>query len=196
MAPLQKKSPRTSSLYKSVTCWSSLIQTSQEAPKEPENPGPQTACPLSLLPHILLSRYNPSYQWPPKLSQGLLQRPPPNQISLSSFPNHLRNPQEEQEDLEDPFLCDLLDLTPQKHKSTPPSSMLFGAASGALEEKDLQMMMTLETKEMTLPTMSPMRQAYRTMSPSPWLKTSNLWDPSQESSMKNEPEQTPFSPST
>src|SRR6266851_8907376 len=124
-APPQRKSPKTSTLYRSVTRWSSLIQTSQEAPREPENPGPQTACPLSLLLHILLSRANPSYQWPPKLLQGLLQRPPPNQISLSSFPNHLRNLQEKQEDLENHFLLDQIDSIPTKPGSELPSLMLF-----------------------------------------------------------------------
>src|SRR6267154_4565671 len=114
MAPPQTKSPPTSSLYRSVTRWSSLIQNSQEAPKEPENPGVQNEPQLSLLPHILLSRNNPSYKWPPTLLQELLRRPPPNQISLSSFPNHLRNLQEEQEDLEDPFLLEPAVSTPKK----------------------------------------------------------------------------------
>src|SRR5216683_5602709 len=134
MAPPQKKSPKTSSLYRSVTHWSSLIQTSQKAPKEPENPGPQTTRPLSLLPHILLSRHNPSYRWPPRLLQGALQRPPPNQISLSSFPNHLRNLQEEQEDLEDPFLSEPISSTPKNRELEQPSSMLFEGISDPREE--------------------------------------------------------------
>src|SRR5216683_5612783 len=142
--PQKKKSPQTSSLYKSVTRWSSLIRNSQEAPKEPENPGDQNERPLSLLPHILLSRSNPSYRWPLRLLQELLQRPPPNQISLSSFPNHLRNPREEQEDLEDPFLSELTDSTLKRHESGPPSSMLFEGASDVKEEtpeeEDPQMM--------------------------------------------------------
>src|SRR5712671_6122470 len=146
MAPPQKKSPKTSSLYRSVTHWLSLIQTSQEAPREPENPGPQTTCPLSLLPHILLSRNNPSYRWLPKLLQGVLQRPPPNQISLSSFPNHLRNLQEEQEDLENPFLLEQIDSIPTKPESGLPSLMLFKDASTpkkeAEEEEDPQMTTT------------------------------------------------------
>src|SRR6266851_1028571 len=144
--PQKKKSPQTSSLYKSVTRWSSLIKTSQEAPKEPEKLGDQNEHPLSLLPHILLSRSNPGYRWPPKLLQELLRRPPPNQISLSSFPNHLKNLWEEQEDLEDPFLSDLLTLTTKKHESEPPSSMVFGGTSRtkdkALEEEDPQTMTT------------------------------------------------------
>src|SRR6266851_5654672 len=119
----------TSSLYRSVTRWSSLIQNSQEAQPKPENPGPQNEPQRSLLPHILLSRNNPSYQWPPRLLQELLQRPPPNQISLSSFPNHLRNLQEEQEDLENPFLLDQIDSTLMKPGSEPPSLMLFADVS-------------------------------------------------------------------
>src|SRR5712671_1257286 len=128
MTPPPTKELKTSLLYRSVTCWSSLINTSQEAPKEPENPGPQTSCPLSLLPHILLSQHNPSYQWPPKLLQGLSQRALPNTILLSHFPNLLRNPEEE---LEDPFLLDLIDLT--KLESEPPSLMLFRGTSNAKE---------------------------------------------------------------
>ena len=190
--PQRKKSPQTSSLYRSVTCWSSLIKNNQEAPKEPENPGAQNECPLSILPHILLSQNNPSYRWPPKLLQELLRRPPPNQISLSSFPNHLRNLQEEQEDLKDPFLLEQIDSAPKKHELEPPSSMLFGGASGtkeeAPEEGDPQMTMTWE-EETILPTMSPMRQGYRTMFPSPRPETSNLWDPSLESSTEIKPEQ-------
>jgi len=178
-----------------------LIQTNQEAPAEPENCGDQTECPLSILPHILLSRHNPSYRWPPKLLQELLCKPPPNQISLSSFPNHLRNPQEEQEDLENPFLLDPIGSTSRKHKSEPPSSMLFKGASDvkeeeAPEEETPQMMMTWETKGASLPMTSPMGQVYRTMSPSPRPGTSSLWDPSHESSMETEPEQKCSSPST
>src|SRR6267154_6897157 len=158
MATPQKPSPPTSSLYRSVTRWSSLIQNSQEAQKELENPGPQNEPQSSLLPHILLSRNNPSYRWPPKLLQELLWRPPPNQISLSSFPNHLRNPQEEQEDLEDPFLLELISSTTTKQESEPPSPMLFEGASDlkgeTLEERDPQMTMTWE-EETILPTMSP-----------------------------------------
>src|SRR5216683_7748447 len=177
MAPPQrKKNPPTSLLYRSITHWSLLIQNSQEAPKELESPGPQSECPLSILPHILLSRNNPSYRWPPKLLQELLRRPPPNQISLSSFPNHLRNPREEQEDLEDPFLLEPIGSTPKKRKSEQPSSMLFGGISDLKEEtpegQDPQMTMTWEEgKEMTLLTTSLMRQAYRTMSPSLRPKT-------------------------
>src|SRR5216683_3850896 len=109
--PRMKKNPPTSSLYRSVNHWSSLIQNSQEARPEPENPGPQNEPQPSLLPHILLTRNNPGYRWPPKLLQELLWRPPPNQILLSSFPNHLKNPREEQEDLEDPFLSELISST-------------------------------------------------------------------------------------
>ncbi len=188
MAPPQKKSLKTSSLYKSVTRWSLLIQTSQEAPKEPENPGPQNEHPLSLLPHILLSRHNPSYRWPLKLLQGVLQRPPPNQISLSSFPNHLRNPREEQEDLEDPFLSDQISLTLMKPESELASSMLFEDVSAPKEE--------VEEEETTLLTMSPMKTISRTMSPSPRPETSSLWDPSHKSSMETKLEQMHSSQST
>ena len=172
MTPPPTKELKTSLLYRSVTCWSSLINTSQEAPKEPENPGPQTSCPLSLLPHILLSQHNPSYQWPPKLLQGLSQRALPNTILLSHFPNLLRNPEEE---LEDPFLLDLIDLT--KLKSEPPSLMLFRGTSNAKENEEEgvhQTMRTLEIEEVTLLMMSPMEQVSRTMSLSSRLGTLNL----------------------
>jgi len=103
--------------------------------------------------------------------QGLSQRPLPNQISLSSFPNHLRNLQEEQEDLENPFLLDQIDSTLMKPGSEPPSLMLFADVSSpkeeVAEEEDPQMMTTKETEETTLQTMSLMRQIYRTMSLSP-----------------------------
>src|SRR6266851_6308815 len=181
MATPQKTKPPTSLLYRSVTRWSSLIQNSQETRPEPENPGPQNEPQPSLLPHILLSRNNPSYRWPPKLLQELLRRPPPNQISLSSFPNHLKNPQEEQEDLEDPFLSELISSTTKKHESEQHSSMLFGGASDlkeeTLEEQDPQ---TMEDTEEALPTTSPMMRIYKTMSPSPNPEISNLWDLSLE----------------
>src|SRR6266851_7484814 len=188
----------TSSLYRSITHWSSLIQNSQEAQPEPKNPGPQNEPRPSLLPHILLSRSNPSYRWPPKLLQELLRRPPPNQISLSSFPNHLKNPREEQEDLEDPFLSELIGSTTTKQGSEQPSSMLFGGTSDLKEEtlegQDPQM--TMEDEEETLLTMSLMMQIYRTISPSPSLETSSLWDPSLESSMETGLAQMPFLPNT
>src|SRR6266853_266991 len=129
MATPQKTKLPTSSLYRSVTHWSSQIQNDQETRPQPENPGPQNEPQRSLLPHILLSRSNPSYRWPPKLLQELLRRPPPNQISLSSFPNHPKNPREEEEDLEDPFLSELIGLTTTKQGSEQPSSMLFGDVS-------------------------------------------------------------------
>src|SRR6266851_7177726 len=196
--PRMKKNPPTSSLYRSVNRWSSLIQNSQEARPEPENPGPQNEPQRSLLPHILLSRNNPSYRWPPKLLQELLRRPPPNQISLSSFPNHLKNPREEQEDLEDPFLSEAIGLTTTKQELEQPSSMLFRGVSapktGTLEEQDPQEM--TKDEEETLQTMSPMMTIYRTMSPSPRPETSGLWDPSLESSTETELEQMPSLPST
>jgi len=129
----------------------------------------------------------------------LLRRPPPNQISLSSFPNHLRNPQEEQEDLEDLFLSKPTDLTPKKHESEQHSSMLFGGASDLKEEtlegQDPQTT-TMRDEEEILLTTSPMMQIYRTMSPSPRPETSSLWDPSLESSMETGLERMPSLPST
>src|SRR6266853_6854315 len=163
MATPQKTKLPTSSLYRSVTHWSSQIQNDQETRPQPENPGPQNEPQRSLLPHILLSRNNPSYRWPPKLLQELLRRPPPNQISLSSFPNHLKNPREEQEDLEDPFLSEAISLTTMKQESERPSSMLFKGVSDlkeeTLEERDLQTM--TEDEEETLQTTSPMMTIYR-----------------------------------
>jgi len=71
--------------------------------------------------------------------------------------------------------------------------MLFKDVSNAKdevsEEEDPQMTTIWEGEETILPTMSPMRQAYRTMSPSPRPGTSNLWDPSHESLTETEPEQ-------
>src|SRR6266851_1169755 len=199
MATPQKTKPPTSLLYRSVTRWSSLIQNSQETRPEPENPGPQNEPQPSLLPHILLSRNNPSYRWPPKLLQELLRRPPPNQISLSSFPNHLRNPQEEQEDLEDPFLLEPIGSTTTKQESEQHLSMLFGGASGLKEEtlegQDLQTM-TMKDEEEALPTTSPMMRIYKTISPSPSPEISSLWDPSLESSMETGLAQMPFLPNT
>ncbi len=126
--------------------------------------------------------------------QGLSQRAWPNTIPCSCFPNLLRNPEEE---TEDPFLLDLIDLIPMKLKSEPPSSMLFKGISNIKEDKeegDHQMTTTLE--EGILPMMSLMRQVSRTMSPSPRLRTLNLWDPSHKSSTGIEPEQKRSSLST
>jgi len=111
----------------------------------------------------------------------------------------LKNPQEEQEDLEDPFLSELISSTTKKHESEQHSSMLFGGASDLkeeiLEEQDPQMTTTWE-EEAILPTKSPMGRTYRTMSPSPRPETSSLWDPSLESSMETGLEQMPSLPST
>ncbi len=119
---------------------------------------------------------------------------------LSSFPNHLRNLQEEHEDLENPFLLEPINSTLKRHESELPSLMLFEGASDTKEEvmkeEDPQTMMTWEEEEMILPTMSPMEWAYRTTSPSPRPETSNLWDPSHESSMETKPKQTHSSLST
>ena len=194
-APSQTKSLKTSSLYRSVNCWSLLIKTSQEALKEPESPGPQMSHPPSLLPYILLSQHSPDYQWPLKLLQGHSQRALPNKISLSSFPNHLTNP----EDLIDPYLLEPVDSepqTPMKLESGPPSSMLFTDASNTLKEGDPQIMKTPKMEEANLPIMSPMEQISRTTSLSPLPMTSDLWDPFHTSSMETEPEQKHFLPNT
>jgi len=77
--------------------------------------------------------------------------------------------------------------------------MLFEGASDAKEEVPEEgnpQMTTTWEEETTLLMMSLMGQAYRTMSPSPRPETSNLWDPSHESSTEIEPEQTCFSLST
>ncbi len=76
--------------------------------------------------------------------------------------------------------------------------MLFGGASDlkgeTLEEQDPQT--TMEDEEGTLPTTSPMMRIYKTMSPSPSLETSSLWDPFPESSMETGPEWMPSLPNT
>jgi len=116
---------------------------------------------------------------------------------LSSFPNHLKNPQEEQEDLEDPFLSELISSTAMKHESERPSSMLFEGTSDpeeTLEEQDPQT--TMMDEEEALPTKSPMMRIYKTISPSPNLGTSSLWDPSLESSTETGLEQMPSLPNT
>jgi len=51
---------------------------------------------------------------------------------------------------------------------------VFGPKEEAVEEEDPQMMTTWEMEKMTLPMKSPMRQIYRTMSPSPRPETSSL----------------------
>ncbi len=142
------KKPKTSSLYRSVNCWSSLIKTSQEAPKEPENHGDQSKHPPSLLPHILLSRHNQDYQWLLKLLQEC-SRAPSNKIALSSFLNHLMN----LEDLLDPYLLELINLEPQekvRSKSVPPLSMLFKGDSDASAEGDPQTMKDPKMEEASL----------------------------------------------
>jgi len=76
--------------------------------------------------------------------------------------------------------------------------MLFGGVSDLKEEtpegRDPQT--TMEDEEETLPTTSPMMRIYKTISPSPSLETSSLWDPSLESSMETGLTQMPFSPNT
>jgi len=59
-----------------------------------------------------------------------------------------------------------------------------------VEEEDPQMATTWDMEEEILPTKSLMSQIYRTMSPSPRPEISSLWDPSHESLMETEPEQT------
>ncbi len=76
--------------------------------------------------------------------------------------------------------------------------MLFGDASDlkgeTQEEQDPQT--TMEDEEGNLPTTSPMMRIYKTMSPSPSLETSSLWDPSLESSTETGPKQMPSLPNT
>jgi hypothetical protein len=188
----------SSSLYRSVTQWSCLIRETWEAQKESEKHGPQTARPPSLLPHILLSRHNRDYRWPPKLLQGPSWARP--NTRLLENPYILKDPDE---DL-DPFLLELTDLDPPnqaKGKSAPALSMLFKGASKT--EGEPQMMTTMMTmteatdlqEEEDLPTKSPMATC-KIMSPSPQPSKYKLWDPCLESSMETEPRQKPSSPSS
>jgi hypothetical protein len=158
-----------------------LIKDSQEAQKEQEKCGPPTAHPPSLLPHILFSRYNWDYKWPPKLLQGPSQAKP-NTKTLEN-PYLLKDPDE---DL-DPFLLDLTDLEPlalAKTESAPALSTLFGDASSTTTEEDPQTMTTTmnlpKEEEEELPMKTPMATC-RIMSPSPWLSKSEPWDPYPES---------------
>jgi len=103
------------------------------------------------------------------------------------------------EDLEDPYLLEPINLEPQtlmKHKSELLFLMLFTDASNATEEKDPQMMKTLEMKETSLLMMSPIEQVSRTMSPSLKPKTLSQWDHSHASLIMTKLEQRHFSPST
>jgi hypothetical protein len=137
-----------------------------EAQKEQEKCGPQTAPQPSLLPHVLLSRHNCDYWWPPKLLQGPLWAKP--NMRVLENPYLLKDPNE---DL-DPFLLELTKWDPSnqmKDKFVPALSMLFKGASRM--EKDPQMMMMTMTEDMDLPeedllTKSPMATC-RIMSPSP-----------------------------
>jgi hypothetical protein len=198
MTQPQKEAPKSSSLYRSVTHWSSLIKTSREAQREPENRGDQTVCPPSLLPHILLCRNNRDYKWPQqlKLSQEPLTRAPRNTRSLENYPNLLKDPDE----LEDPFLLaqtDLEDHTPTKEESMPPSSMLFGNAPNEEEEvEEAEDLLKIMTQTMDLPTMSPMEQTSRTTSLSRQSMTLKPWDLSLKSSTETEPELTHSSQSS
>jgi hypothetical protein len=193
----QKEALKSSSLYRSVTHWSSLIKTSQEAQREPENRGVQTVRPPSLLPHILLCRNNPNYKWPQqlKLSQEPLTRAPRNMRPLENYPNLLRDPDEP----EDPFLSVLTDLedhTPTNEESVPPSLMLFKSIpnmEGEEAEADPQ---TITIQMMDLPMMSLMEQTSRITSPSCQSTISRLWDPSLEYLMETEPELTHSSQSS
>ena len=79
----------------------------------------------------------------------------PNKISLSSFPNHLTNP----EDLVGLYLLELINLEPQeqkKLKSEPHLSMLFADISATTEEENPQIAKTPEMEEVNLLMMSPM----------------------------------------
>jgi hypothetical protein len=96
---------KNDSLYKSINQWLSLIRANQEAQKNSKNVHcrDQTKPQPSLLPHILLSRNNPGYKWPPKLLQKL-SKPPPNTIPLRNFPNLLIDLKE----TKTPFLLELI----------------------------------------------------------------------------------------
>ena len=131
--PPQKQEQTINSLYKSVTQWSQLIKDNWEAQKEQEKHRLQTACPLSLLPHILLSRHNCNYKWPQKLLQGPSQAKP-NTRPLEN-PYLLKDPDE---DL-DPFLLELNDLeplAPVRIESAQALSTLFGDTSNNPIEGD------------------------------------------------------------
>jgi len=185
------REPKSSSLYRSITCWSQLIRDNQEAQKEPENRGPQTEHPPlppqppSLLLHILLSRHNHDYQWPQKLLHEHSQRAPHNTRLLTNWPNHLMDPDEM-----DPFLLELTGLAPvnpQKGKSVLLSSTPSEGASDQ-DEQEEEVEEDLLTTTMTwmeeLPTKSPMATTSRTWSPSPRPTTSKLWGYSPESLME------------
>ncbi len=96
--------------------------------------------------------------------------------------------------MENPFLLERIGSTQMKPESDRPLSMLFEDTSTpkeeVVEEEDPQMATTWDMEEEILPTKSPMSQIYRTMSPSPRPEISSLWDPSHESLMETEPEQT------
>ena len=171
----------TNSLYKSVTQWSQLIKDNWEAQKEQEKRGPPTAHPPSLLPHILLSRHNRDYKWPPKLLQGPSQAKPNTRLLENPY---LLNDLDEDWD---PFLSDLTDLEPLalvKTGSTQALSMLFEGDSNKITEEDPQTMTTTmnlpKEEEEELPMKTPMATC-RIMSPSPWLSKSEPWDPYPES---------------
>jgi hypothetical protein len=198
------REPKSSSLYRSVTCWLQLIRDNQEAQKEPENCGPQTECPpsppqpLSLLPHIMLSRHNCDYRWPQKLLREPSQRAPRNTRLLANWPNHLMDPEE----MEDLFLLELTGLAPvdpQKGKSVLLSLMPSEDTSDPDKQEaeevegDLLMMTTTWTEELL--TRSPMATTSRIWSPSPRPMTSKLWGHSPESLMEIGPELRPSSPS-
>jgi hypothetical protein len=195
MTPPQKLEATNKSLYRSITQWSHLIRETWKAQREPERCGPQTPHPPSLLPHILLSRHNRDYQWPPKLLQGR-SRARPNTRVLEN-PYLLKDPDE---DL-DPFLSELTGLDPPnqtKGRSMPASSMLFEGAFKIGEEPQTTMTTTkamdlLEGKD--LPTKSPMVTC-RIMSPSPQPLRSALWDSYPGSSTEIEPKPRPSSPNS
>ena len=179
----------TTSLYKSVTQWSQLIRDNQKAWKEQEKCGPPIAHPPSLLPHILLSRHNRDYKWPPKLLQGP-SRARPNTRPLEN-PYLLKDPDEDT----DPFLLDLTDLEPLtlvKIESVQASSTLFEGASNKTTDEAPQMTtMTSEVmdllEEEDLPTKTLMATC-RIMSPSPRPSKSEPWDPYPESLTETGPE--------
>ena len=190
--PPQKQEETSSSLYKFITQWSCLIRETWEAQKGQEKCGPQTAPQPSLLPHILLSRHNRDYQWPPKLLQGPLQAKP--NMRVLENPYLLKDPNE---DL-DPFLPELTEWDSQmKDKSAPALSMLFKGASRTGEDPQMttMTMMDKDHQKEDLPTKSPMATC-RIMSPSPWLSKSAPWDPYPGSLTEINPKLRPSSPNS
>jgi hypothetical protein len=190
-------------LYRSVTWWSKLIKDNQEAPKEPKNLGPQTGRPpltlSSLLPYILLSRYNRNYQWPQKLSQGHLQRASCNTRSLKNWPNHLKDLDKEL----DLFLLELNNLDPANTVMSrsvlllPMHSEDTFNPDKAEEVKEVEeTLLVMINSEGDLLMKSPMVTTSRIWSPFPRPTMLKLWDHSLKFLMEIELRLKPSSPNS